>query len=651
MIFEGMIRNLDAKKTFLMYPRFVQVFLNNQFSNLPAPLDNFPMPVLTKKFFTNMARKSAKFLGNITPLFPNMLTQPEVDEGEGDHTPDRAEGGLNIEELLSLCTNLSNRVLALETVKDAQAAEIIKLKTRIKKLEKRCKPVISHHRAWLRSISVKKKLRKKEYVSKQGRKKAKPEPTLDDSAHDMDYMETKEAVDEGRLSKETEELKLTADTEVIIEDKGSGEKGGSTEELVSTTVLETVSTARLNVDTARQEISAARPRTPPTTTSIFDDENITMAQTLIKMKEEKAKEKGVSIKDVKDSSRPAKSVLTLKPLPTIDLKDKGKGVLEELKLAKKMTKSDFDAAQIARDAEIARQVEVEWQAKAERERQREEKASKAAIAKMYDEVQVGIDVDALFTVKIQQEERERSIQLKREQKIQGLYERQKRLITDFKPMDSDDAVKDTDEAAGVQKEEVLEEPDISDEEGEVDYEVLDKRYPIVDWESKFYHSDRYGKPHDYYKVFRSNGSSRLIKTFSKMVTRFDRMDLEELYNLVMQRFATTTPEGIDLILWGSLRTMFEANVDDDLWKNQEKWILKSWNFYDDCGVHILMLEYGTEFYMLAKRRYPLTTETLVRMLALRIVAEFESETVFDLLKFIQNQIDESISHDGGEKDL
>ncbi|GJZ84428.1 hypothetical protein Tco_0649767 [Tanacetum coccineum] len=29
---------------------------------------------------------------------------------------------------------------------------------------------------------------------------------------------------------------------------------------------------------------------------------------------------------------------------------------------------------------------------------------------------------------------------------------------------------------------------------------------------------------------------------------FDRMDLKELYNLVMQRFATTTPEGIDLIL-------------------------------------------------------------------------------------------------------
>ncbi|GKA21102.1 hypothetical protein Tco_0701091 [Tanacetum coccineum] len=71
----------------------------------------------------------------------------------------------------------------------------------------------------------------------------------------------------------------------------------------------------------------------------------------------------------------------------------------------------------------------------------------------------------------------------------------------------------------------------------------------------------------------------------------------------MKRFETSTPEGINLILWGNLRTMFEANAEDDLWKNQEEWILKSWNFYDNCRVHILVLEDGTEFYMLAERRY------------------------------------------------
>ncbi|GKB76452.1 hypothetical protein Tco_0943347 [Tanacetum coccineum] len=190
---------------------------------------------------------------------------------------------------------------------------------------------------------MKKRLGRKESVSKQGRKNAKPELTFNDfddlDADGMDYMEIEDVVKEGRQNNEIKEL-----------NKGSGEKGGSTEELVSTAKPKTVGTARPDVDAARQEDSAVEPRTPPTTTSIFDDEDITMTRTLIKMKEEKAKEKGLSIKDIEDSSRPERSILTLKPLLTIDPKYKGKSVLEEPEPAKKTTRSDFNAAQIARDA-------------------------------------------------------------------------------------------------------------------------------------------------------------------------------------------------------------------------------------------------------------------------------------------------------------
>ncbi|GJR12710.1 hypothetical protein Tco_0795362 [Tanacetum coccineum] len=109
-----------------------------------------------------------------------------------------------------------------------------------------------------------------------------------------------------------------------------------------------------------------------------------MAQTLIKMKEEK---------DVDDSSRPARSILTLKPLPTIDPKDKGKGVLEESPV-KKVKRTDMDAAQIAKDAEITRLIHEKELAKIEKEkkeRQRQDQASMDYIASLYDEVQAKIE--------------------------------------------------------------------------------------------------------------------------------------------------------------------------------------------------------------------------------------------------------------------
>nr|GEW99358.1 hypothetical protein [Tanacetum cinerariifolium] len=492
-----------------------------------------------------------------SPTHPTGTNRSEGDQVQsphdspilGGHTSNRVEGALNLEKFISICTNLANRVLALETIKDAQAVKIIALKARINKLEEKCKPSISHQRAC----------------------------TLDDFDADHD-MDTEEPMYQGRLSEETKEL---------------------------------VSTATLKDSTVRLDVSTADPIVPltTTTTSIFDDEDITMAQTLIKMKEEKTKEKGVSIKDIKDSSRPARSILTLKPLPTIDPKDKGKGVLEEPEPAKKITRSDLDAAQIAKDAEVARLVYDEELAELEREkekRQREEEASKAAIAKMYDKVQAGIKANALFAAKLQQEEREEYTLEEREKflaeaiatqrnfkaaqraakikKIQGLYERQKRVINDFKPMDSDDAV---------EKEKVLKEPDNTEikVKKEGDEENIRK---IPGRRLKMKATKKDGVECIYYKIFRFDRSSRWIRTFSEMVTRFDRMDLEKLYNLVMQMFETTTPE---------------------------------------------------------EKRYTHTKETLKRMLAVRLIAECESETVFDLLRFIQKKIIESGSHDGSEKDL
>ncbi|GJT16984.1 hypothetical protein Tco_0875690 [Tanacetum coccineum] len=723
----GLISQKIPWKTFLVYKMHPCITLEIALSSVDlqqsgsTDLKNCRDKRLTAETTLEDIQDSSDLLQSETPSSSYNLDQPSTTSSSSSHdttqdSRDSLEGTIRSEgdQLSILCTNLSNRVLALEASKDAQAAKIIKLKTRIKKLKKKKSHlVISHHRAWLRSVSrlyMKRKLGRKESVSKQGRKNAKPEPepTLDAfddlDADCRDYMETKDVVKEGRQSNETEEF-----------NKGSGEKGGSTEGPVSIVVPKIVSTARPELSTTRPDVDAARQEDS--------------------MKEEKAKEKGVSINDVEDSSRPKRSILTLKPLLTIDPKDKGKSILEEPEPAMKMTRSDFDAAHIARDAEIARQLQVDLQTEVERERQMEEEASKAVIAEMYDEVQAGIDADALFAAKLQQEEREeytieerakflaetivaqrkfrvaqRSAEIRNRpptksqlrnlmmtylknmggykhsqlkaksfEEIKGMYERQKKYVQDFVPIGSakvEELIKKMNEKATDEdtsnNEKVLEEPDstkvevkqeghedstrkrpgrrlkmkatkkskrqktdsdleeeeqlkaflmiVPDEEGIIDYKVLEKRFPIINQESKFYDFDRHGTEYIYYIIFRSDGSSRWIKTFSKMVTRFDRIDLEELYNLVMKRFKTTIPEGVDLVLWGDLRTMFDVNAEDKLWQNQE-------------------------------RKYPLTKETLERMLSLRLVARTSSEDAYTLLRFIQKHIDEHGRHDGGEKDL
>ncbi|GJW15701.1 hypothetical protein Tco_0019834 [Tanacetum coccineum] len=98
--------------------------------------------------------------------------------------------------------------------------------------------------------------------------------------------------------------------------------------------------------------------------------------------------------------------------------------------------------------------------------------------------------------------------------------------------------------------------------------------------------------------------------------------------------------------------MDKGEVANDLKaKNQEEWKLQSWIFYENCGVHVLRLEDGTEINMLEERIYPLTKHTLERMMDLRLIAVSDDDTVFDLLRFIVQQIDEFGGQDGSEKDL
>ncbi|GKF40436.1 hypothetical protein Tco_0120497, partial [Tanacetum coccineum] len=179
-------------------------------------------------------------------------------------------------------------VLDLEKEKDAQAVEILKLNKRVKKLKRQRKSSISHpKRRIYRQVKSSDDDLDEEDASKQGRTSDKTKPMFKDSDFDVlddlvdkgiDFVQEKNAENQGKIGAD--------DTEVV---KGSGD-------------TEAVNIASEGVSTANvyKTVSTAAPKTPPTTTTttVFDDEDVTMAmaQTLIKMKEEKAKEKGVVLK-------------------------------------------------------------------------------------------------------------------------------------------------------------------------------------------------------------------------------------------------------------------------------------------------------------------------------------------------------------------
>ncbi|GJY13292.1 hypothetical protein Tco_0382601 [Tanacetum coccineum] len=79
--------HLDAKKKFVMYPRFISIFLDKQLMNVPVPLDHFPVNALTSKVFSFMVKKGKHFSGKVTPLFASMLVQSTEDEGATSERP------------------------------------------------------------------------------------------------------------------------------------------------------------------------------------------------------------------------------------------------------------------------------------------------------------------------------------------------------------------------------------------------------------------------------------------------------------------------------------------------------------------------------------------------------------------------------------
>nr|GEZ34157.1 hypothetical protein [Tanacetum cinerariifolium] len=109
----------------------------------------------------------------------------------------------------------------------------------------------------------------------------------------------------------------------------------------------------------------------------------------------------------------------------------------------------------------------------------------------------------------------------------------------------------------------------------------------------------------YYKIIRADGTHQLFLSFLSLLRNFDREDLEMLWKIVQERFASSKPKNfLDDFLLTTLKAMFEKPV----------------------------------MILLVERRYPLTRFNLDQMLNnVRLEVKEESEVSLELLRFIRRQ--------------
>ncbi|GKC38760.1 hypothetical protein Tco_1051144, partial [Tanacetum coccineum] len=373
LIFKAMIKNLENPHKFLMYPRFIQIWLNKQRRLLQPYTRIYHTPILTQKVFNNIKRVSRGYSGIYFSLFPSLISAPETSPSRitsspslsPQHTPfntpqlpniqptpdaeeavlmphesplhsvhslGRDEGSLSLNELTNLCTSLSKKVEGSESklkqIKQTYSTALTKLILRVKKLEHIVKASKSRRRARVVESDDEEDL---EDPSKQGRKNIEidQDPSISLVQDEGTSWIQEDIKIQEKISDDTEVVLEEEEPTEIVKDQGSGEKGASE-----------VSTANIAVTTAAENL------------------------VYIRRSAEKKKDKGKAIMKEPEPEKKTKKQLEQERL----------GHEEAVRLQEQI--DEEERQWIARDAEITKQLQEEIN-KATQEQEKQEVVTEA----------------------------------------------------------------------------------------------------------------------------------------------------------------------------------------------------------------------------------------------------------------------------------
>ncbi|GKA67237.1 hypothetical protein Tco_0767045 [Tanacetum coccineum] len=516
-IFESMVKNLDNACKFLMYPRFVQVFLDKQLEGMQSHKRIYVIPSHTKKIFGNMRRVGKGFSGRDTPLFPTMMVQALQEQGEDEAVNEEIDD--SSERATTTATSLDaeqdNEITLVHETQGRYGDEEMNLSVN--------EVTLAQALATLKSAKVQEKDNVIEKPSESITTTTTPTLTTT-AATTITAVSTRPRA-KGLVIHEEEQattptVSSQQPSQVKAQDKG---KGIMVEEPVKMKKKDQISldeelAFKLQAEEEEEERLAREKAQREEEANIVSWDNV---QAMI------------------DADYQMAQQMQAEEQEKLSIEEKSKLFVQLLEARKKHFA-------VMRAQEMRNKPPT--------------KAQKRNTMSTYLKNMAGYKHNQLKNKSFDD--------------IQKLFDKAMKRVNTFVDMDtelvegsevraegSETRVEGSSKRAG----EELEQESSKKQKLEDDKETteLQRLIEVVDWKI---HKE--GKK-SYYQIIRADGSSKMYLVFSHMLKSFDREDLETLYKLVKAKYGSTRPvEDLDLVLYGDLKTMFEPHVEDNVWKNQ-----------------------------------------------------------------------------------
>ncbi|GJR17122.1 hypothetical protein Tco_0965649 [Tanacetum coccineum] len=540
---------------------------------------------------------------------------------------------------------LTREVLRLKKQNTKQAAQILRLKTKMKILWKKVKPVIAEYRSFVKlnaNLSKKKKLKKthqkKSSSFKQGRKKVSGKSTgLNEvdvnsgDAHMMDVDDTISAeVHEGTAEVHEGTAKVNEGTAEVHE--GTAKVNEGTDE-----VNESTAGANLSTEPSMKEVEdEAGPSTFQDESDEFIQDDTLIADLLVNISKNR-RGAGITIPgNIPEQERPKSPTLTLDPKDK-EFARRVAAEWEEEEERKRLADLERLQAELEDNEMIAAEVQ-----RTERENFTEEQKAKSLVETIAAQRRFRAEQQAALRrskpptipqlrnqmmkyIRNVSGKAYRNLKNKSYEEIRDIYEKVKRFNDKFVAIGStedEQAIKEMNVKAEepskkrkgtirkMKSSRIIKKRKIQKSDDELkdflkvvnfeddsaqDVEVMEQHSVI----SRF--SIIQSPEGEYIAVQRANGHIRAFNTLNEVLHILDRQDLHHLHRLVIEYYEHIPPTGL--------------------------------------GVHVLELENGTMIHMLVEQRYPLTRELMQRMLEHKLEVQKETEDALNVIRFLKQKED------------